>query len=144
MFYKRIPLILAVLSLIPAAVALAHDQTSQVVVTEKDSLMSQSISVFSLPQNDTAYVSVIKPPLSRKIRSGFVTLASGVAGEEHSTEAYEELLVVLDGKAVLHSGDIDKEVTVGQVAYVPPHTTHYMKSTGTTTLKYLYIVTKTE
>jgi len=63
MSFKRISLILAVLSLIPAAVAIAHDQTSQVVVTEKDSLMSQSISVFNLPQNDTNYVSVIKPPL---------------------------------------------------------------------------------
>jgi quercetin dioxygenase-like cupin family protein len=144
MFYKRFPIALVFFSIMLISTGFAYCQAVNNTAIKTDSLAFQPISVINLPQNDTNYVSVIKPPLSRKIRSGFVTLASGVSGEEHSTESYEELLVILDGKAVLHSGEIDKEVTVGQVAYVPPHTKHFMKNGGTTTLKYLYIVTKTE
>jgi mannose-6-phosphate isomerase-like protein (cupin superfamily) len=144
MFSKRTIILLSVSLFIQVIAAFAHDQTSQPAGTQKDSLMSQPISVIDLPQTDTNYVSVIKPPRSLKIRSGFVTLTPGASGEEHSTEVYEEMIVILSGQALMHSQTGNKSVSPGQVAYVPPYTKHFIENNGATTLKYLYIVTKTE
>lgn len=109
-----------------------------------DSLSHQPIRIINLPSNDTNFVSVLKPPISRKIRSGFVSLLPKCSGEGHSTETYEEMIIILSGQAVLHNGDKDYPLTAGQVAYVPPFTNHLVRNIGTTTLKYLYIVTKVE
>jgi mannose-6-phosphate isomerase-like protein (cupin superfamily) len=109
-----------------------------------DSASIKLIRIVNLPSTDTNYVSVLEPPLSRKLHSGFVSLARGRAGEEHSTEAYEEMIVILSGQAVLHSGNTDDTLTTGRVAYIAPHTKHQMRNSGTTPLKYLYIVTKVE
>jgi len=122
----------------------ANAQSSKNPNLVEDSLLSKSVRVISLPSNDTDYVPVLKPPISCKIRSGFVSLRSMSAGEEHSTEAYEEMIIILSGQAVLHCRDNDYTLAAGQIAYVPPFTIHQMKNTGTMTLKYLYIVTKTE
>ena len=122
----------------------ANEQGKQAASAEKDTVMSHAITIADLPKNDTNYAPVLKPPVSEKIRCGYVTLEPGKAGEVHSTEVWEEMIVVLEGSAVMHSGDIDQKFTVGQVAYVPPHTTHFMKNDGNSILKYLYIVAKTE
>jgi mannose-6-phosphate isomerase-like protein (cupin superfamily) len=132
------------LTMVWISAASAHDQKTQAADNGKDSIMTQAISIIDLPKSDTNYAPVLKPPLSRNLRSGYVTLAPGTAGEEHSTEAYEEMIVVIEGSAIMHSGDIDRNFTAVQVAYVPPHTIHLMKNGGSTVLKYLYIVTKTE
>lgn len=109
-----------------------------------DNLTTPQISIIDIPKNDTSYVSILKPPTSKKLRSGFVSLLPGRSGEEHSTVGYEEMIVILDGQAVLHSGDKDKAFCAGQVAYVPPHTKHFVRNIGESTLRYLYIVTKVE
>ncbi len=135
------------LAVIPLTLMLMHSVWAQapskrVVDAPNDSLSTQSIQIINLPINDISYASVLKPPVSSKIRSGFVCLLPKCSGEEHSTEAYEEMIIILGGQAVLHSGDTDNSLTTGQVAYVPPFTKHLMRNNGTMTLKYLYVVTK--
>jgi mannose-6-phosphate isomerase-like protein (cupin superfamily) len=100
--------------------------------------------VRELPSTDSAYVSLLKPPASQRLRSGYVCLIPGKSGEEHSTEGYEEMILILDGVAELHYAD--KTLTVGakQIAYVPPQTKHFLKNTGSTSLRYVYIVTRVQ
>jgi mannose-6-phosphate isomerase-like protein (cupin superfamily) len=113
-----------------------------VIVT--DSVSKPEILVRALPSVDTSYVSMLKSPTSQKLRSGFVCLKPGISGEEHSTEGYEEMIVFLNGKGELHSTDKTLPIGQGSIAYVPPHSTHFLKNTGTETLRYVYIVTKVE
>jgi mannose-6-phosphate isomerase-like protein (cupin superfamily) len=137
------------IAILPLSLIFMHSGWAQApsikdIDVSNDSLSHQPIRIINLPGNDTNYVSVLKPPLSSKIRSGFVTLLPKCSGEEHSTEAYEEMIIILSGQAVLHCGDTDHSLTTCQVAYVPPHTRHLIRNIGNTTLKYLYIVAKVE
>jgi len=102
-----------------------------------------SIRVISPPTDRKNSASFLKPPLSVKLRSGLVILPAGGAGERHSTESYEELIVILEGEAVLLSEDREFPFSTGQVCYVPPYTEHTMRNSGTSVLKYIYVVTKT-
>ena len=78
---------------------------------------------------------------ARRMRAGMVTLAPGEECGRHSTEAYEELLIILEG-----SGEAELEghgalpVTAGQVAYIPPGTFHNVRQGGAGPLRYVYVV----
>ena len=76
-----------------------------------------------------------------RMRAGMVTLAPGEECGRHSTEAYEELLIILEG-----SGEAELEghgafaVAAGQVAYIPPQTHHNVRQRGDGPLRYVYVV----
>jgi mannose-6-phosphate isomerase-like protein (cupin superfamily) len=76
-----------------------------------------------------------------RMRSGMVTLAPGEECGRHSTEDYEELLIILEG-----SGEAELEghgafpVAAGRVAYIPPHTHHNVHNRGGGVLRYVYVV----
>ena len=78
---------------------------------------------------------------ARRMRAGMVTLGAGEECGRHSTEAYEELLIILEG-----SGEAELEghgafaVAAGQVAYIPPHTHHNVRQRGDRPLRYVYVV----
>lgn len=76
------------------------------------------------------------------MRSGRVHLQPGESCGQHSTEAHEELLVFLSGAGVALIGEeqIPYEVGAGKVFYIPPHTTHNNRNTGTEPLVYIYCV----
>ncbi len=83
------------------------------------------------------------PPETFSMRSGAVTLQPGKTVGKHSTEAYEELIVVLEGEgALLLNEDRELPLTAGVVAYCPPDTEHNVKNTGLTMLRYIYVVAK--
>jgi len=81
-------------------------------------------------------------PQTRGMRSGRVYLQPGESIGQHSTEAHEELLVFLSGKgtALIGQEQTAFEIGQGKVCYIPPHTIHNMKNTGTETLIYIYCV----
>lgn len=78
---------------------------------------------------------------ARRMRAGMVTLGAGEECGRHSTEAYEELLIILEG-----SGDAELEghgdfpVAAGHVAYIPPRTYHNVRQRGAGPLRYVYVV----
>jgi mannose-6-phosphate isomerase-like protein (cupin superfamily) len=76
------------------------------------------------------------------MRSGRVYLQPGESCGQHSTEAHEELLVFLSGAGVALIGEEQTpyEVGAGKVFYIPPHTTHNNRNTGTEPLVYIYCV----
>jgi quercetin dioxygenase-like cupin family protein len=81
------------------------------------------------------------PPETSTMRSGLVTLAPGKSMDKHSTEGFEELVVVLEGEGEMHiaGGDVLK-LEAGCAAYCPPRTEHDVRNVGRKTLRYLYIV----
>jgi len=85
------------------------------------------------------------PPGNRTLRSGFVQLEPGDAVGEHSTEQKEELIIVLDGEGELQlNGTGSMAIARGLTAYCPPDTHHNVVNTGSTVLRYVYVVTETQ
>ncbi|UCG56075.1 MAG: cupin domain-containing protein, partial [Phycisphaerales bacterium] len=81
-------------------------------------------------------------PQTRGMRSGRVYLQPGGAMGQHSTKGHEELLVFLSGAGTALIGEQERAYEVGQgkTFYIPPHTTHSIKNTGTEPLVYIYCV----
>ena len=76
-----------------------------------------------------------------RMRSGMVTLGPGSSCGRHSTEDYEELLIILEGR-----GEAEMEgygalaLEAGQVVYIPPRTQHNVHNRGDGPLRYVYVV----
>ncbi len=81
-------------------------------------------------------------PQSHGMRSGRVYLEPGQSCGRHTTKAHEEMLIFLAGKGTALVGEEEKafEVGKGAVCYIPPHTIHNIKNTGTEALVYIYCV----
>ena len=80
-------------------------------------------------------------PQTCGMRSGRVYVKPGRTCGRHSTEQHEEVLVFLSGQGLLLIGEQDShQVGEGKVSYIPPHTLHDVKNTGTEPLIYIYCV----
>jgi len=77
------------------------------------------------------------------MRSGLVMLKEGQSCGQHSTEAHEELLIILQGSGTAligPQGEKTVPVKANQVVYIPPHTVHNIENTGSGPLHYIYVV----
>jgi mannose-6-phosphate isomerase-like protein (cupin superfamily) len=75
------------------------------------------------------------------MRSGRVYINPGQSCGRYSTEQHEEVLVFLSGKGVLLIGEKESfQIGKGKISYIPPHTIHDVKNTGTEPLIYIYCV----
>ena len=81
------------------------------------------------------------PPSTHTMRSGYVVLGPGRSVGKHSTESYEEVVVILDGKGKM-TITRGPELALHQrsVAYCPPHTEHDVTNVGSEPLRYLYVI----
>jgi quercetin dioxygenase-like cupin family protein len=85
------------------------------------------------------------PPETCLMRAGAVALRPGMTVGKHSTGAHEESIIVLEGEGtLLLNEDRELPLEVGTLAYCPPDTEHDVKNTGTTELRYIYVVAKTQ
>jgi quercetin dioxygenase-like cupin family protein len=130
----------ALLILCAGGVVCAHETPA----ADTTKIVHQTVVVKPLPAADKDYESLLKPPVSLRLRSGFVCLQPGKAGEEHSTEGFEEMLVILDGNGEVHFEGTQLPLGSRQTVYIPPRTTHFVKNTGTVPLRYVYVVTPVE
>ena len=102
-----------------------------------------SEKVFVIDLNDKAeYQRLLAgQPQTCGMKSGKVYLRPGEDCSRHSTEAKEEMLVFLSGQGQLLIGENNSfQVGEGKVSYIPPHTLHNVKNTGTEPLIYIYCV----
>jgi len=80
-------------------------------------------------------------PQTCGMRSGRVYVHPGQTCGRHSTHHHEEVLVFLSGRGLLLIGQKDRlQVSEGKISYIPPHTVHDVKNTGTKPLIYIYCV----
>ena len=102
--------------------------------------------VVVLDPQTTDYMRVLGgPPATVTMRSGFVVLAPGQSVGKHSTDEYEEAVVVLEGEGVMVGSQGDTlSLTTWSVAYCPPRTEHNVTNTGNGPLRYVYLVALAE
>jgi len=83
------------------------------------------------------------PPQTASMHSGLVVLLPSQSVGKHSTENYEEAVIVLAGSGEMRiTGGETLTLKPKSVAYCPPHTEHDVINTGSEPLRYLYIVAK--
>lgn len=89
------------------------------------------------------YFELLSAVNASKMKSGFVTLKPGMEIGEHSTHANEELIIVLEGSGTVKAeGAEPTALSKGEVAYNPPETLHNVINTGSSDLKYIFVVSK--
>lgn len=75
-----------------------------------------------------------------KMKSGLVVLAPGEEVGEHVTEAREELIIFLKGKAEVFSESEKSEVEAPAAVYIEPEKKHNVINAGEGELRYVYTV----
>ena len=114
----------------------SHEEGNQKMVPEP--------KVINVDQGEKAYCRLLGgPPESVTMRSGQVVLQPGESVGKHSTECYEELVIILEGEGLflLNEGK-QLAFNADSVLYCPPNTQHNIKNTGSTPLRYIYVVAK--
>jgi mannose-6-phosphate isomerase-like protein (cupin superfamily) len=77
--------------------------------------------------------------------SGVVTIFPSDSGHVHSTEIYEEMIVVLEGEGQVRiTKQQNLDLKFGNIAFIPPNTEHQVFNTGIKNFKYIYIATKSK
>jgi mannose-6-phosphate isomerase-like protein (cupin superfamily) len=97
------------------------------------------------PDKESEHLVVLSgPPQTVSMRSGVVTLEPEGSVGLHSTENYEELIIILEGQAtILVKGRTPVMAESGNAFYCPPDTEHDVFNSGTEPLRYIYIVAET-
>jgi quercetin dioxygenase-like cupin family protein len=92
----------------------------------------------------SAYLRILGgPPESVTMRSGYVVLMPAQSVGRHSTDAYEEMVVVLGGEGEMLFGDGSvMGLKPHVVVYCPPETEHDVRNTGESPLRYIYMVAR--
>jgi quercetin dioxygenase-like cupin family protein len=99
--------------------------------------------VRTLPTDQSEYYEILGKSNAVSMHSGLVTLEPGKDVGKHSTESYEELIVVLDGEGEIEADGVGRtKIQKGQIAYNPPQTEHNLFNTSSRPLRYIYIVAK--
>jgi quercetin dioxygenase-like cupin family protein len=97
--------------------------------------------VKTLEGRGETHLPLLTEGVARRMRAGMVTLEPGSSCGRHSTEDYEELLIILEGR-----GEAELEgygalaLEAGNVAYIPPGTFHNVHQRGDGELRYVYVV----
>jgi len=86
------------------------------------------------------YKSIVKPPVSKMIKSAVVTLGPGEEVGEHITDNREELIIVLDGKAHINHNGNEVILNRNQTHYIAQNVKHNVLNKGRKNLTYIYVV----
>lgn len=100
--------------------------------------------LIQLQAND-GYQALFQPPQTHGFHSGRPVLRSGESVGEHSTEGYEEVLIILEGEGEVNfEAGHSMHISEGSIVYIPPYTLHNVTNTGKSLLKYIYIAAPAE
>jgi len=98
--------------------------------------------VVALDAGGKDYLQVLSgPPETASMKSGLVILQPDHSVGKHTTGHHEEVLVVLEGQGIMmFKGGSNVPVEANHAVYCPPETEHDVKNTGSSPLRYVYIV----
>jgi mannose-6-phosphate isomerase-like protein (cupin superfamily) len=101
-----------------------------------------SAKVVELDTHGKDYLPLLSgPPESVTMRSGLVVLEPQKSVGKHTTGQNEEILIVLEGSGEMIFHDRNSlPVQANHAIYCPPQTEHDVRNTGTTILRYVYVV----
>jgi mannose-6-phosphate isomerase-like protein (cupin superfamily) len=92
------------------------------------------------PAGAAGHAALLTADNARHLRAGVVTLAPGEGCGAHSTEGYEELLLILAGEGEVRLEGFGALRAAAGACYIPPGTTHEVVNTGREPLRYVYVV----
>jgi len=127
-----------------AAAAIPLLLAATTTATPSDQRQRPQLKLVRLDDAATGYTPVLTgPPGTVTMRSGYVVLPPDSSVGWHSTERYEEVVVVLSGAGQLTFRG-GKVLPLGPrtVAYTPPATEHNVTNTGPGPLRYVYVVSR--
>jgi quercetin dioxygenase-like cupin family protein len=104
-------------------------------------MSEQKVKVVGLEGNVRYLRLLAGVPETKGMKSGYVILQPGESVGEHSTDAKEEAIIILEGELQVFVGG--KPVVAAkkdQVVHIPAHTLHDMKNIGTGAARYVYVV----
>jgi len=103
---------------------------------------AKKVQVVTLSEGAESQKLLAGQPQTCGMRSGRVYLKPAQSCGRHSTKDREELLIFLSGRGVALIGRASQPYEIGQgtVCYIPPHTIHDIKNTGSAPLIYIYCV----
>lgn len=88
---------------------------------------------------------ILNDDAASTLRAGFVQLAAGEGCGRHTTGAFEELLVFIEGQGEVEvEGHGRLEVSAPAAVFIPTRTWHEVWNTGGSVLKYVYVVAQAE
>jgi mannose-6-phosphate isomerase-like protein (cupin superfamily) len=88
--------------------------------------------------------SLLAPPTSQRLKSGYVVLQSGEAVGEHVTDGREEMIIILEGAARVECEGESVELEARSTVYIPKDSHHNVMNRGQNELKYIYVVTRVD
>jgi mannose-6-phosphate isomerase-like protein (cupin superfamily) len=83
---------------------------------------------------------LVTPEGSERMRSRVVVLGPGEETGEHVTSKREELLIPLEGKAVLVGPHGEHEVSPGEAVFIPRDMKHNVINRSETPIRYIYVL----
>ena len=104
---------------------------------------SLKVKITDVKIDTSQYQRLLGKGESVSMRSGRIILEKGESVGEHSTDNYEEFVIVLvgEGFAENHSGE-KIPIREGQVIYIPPYSKHNIHNVNSKMLMYIYVVAK--
>jgi mannose-6-phosphate isomerase-like protein (cupin superfamily) len=85
--------------------------------------------------------SLLRPPVSERLKSGFVILKPGESIGAHRTDEREEMLIILAGTALVECEDKMLETSDQTIVYIPRNMLHNVTNPSSEVdLKYIYVV----
>jgi mannose-6-phosphate isomerase-like protein (cupin superfamily) len=111
---------------------------------EREMTMKAKPKKVQLDISGTEHLRILDgPPESASMRSGYVVLLPSQSVGRHSTEAFEEMVVVFGGEGEMVFGDGSvMRLKTHTVIYCPPDTEHDVRNTGEMPLRYIYMVAR--
>ncbi len=85
--------------------------------------------------------SLLRPPTSERLKSGYVVLKPGETVGEHTTADREEMLIILAGHACIECEGERVELAANAVAFIPRDSRHNVINQSAEDLRYIYLVT---
>ena len=83
---------------------------------------------------------IVRPPESRLLKSGRVTLSPGEEIGWHVTQDREELIVILKGTATLFTGSEQTVLNPGDARFVKEGVRHNVRNDSQGEVEYVYTV----
>ena len=84
--------------------------------------------------------SLVRPPESRMLKSGRVSLAPGEEVGEHVTDKKEEIVIVLKGTGTLVKEGQETTLKAGEAHFIAQEMRHNIRNSSEETLEYIYFV----
>ncbi len=102
----------------------------------------KKVSIIIYTQILSTAGSLLKSPVSERLKSGFVILKPGESIGAHRTDNREEMLIILEGTAHIECEGEILEASGQAIVYIPPNMLHNVTNTSQQIdLRYIYVVT---